>query len=114
MEVDCDKGAVAVERLRAERKRGVRCLRGAANVLAARRERLASIVSGIWDGFWEVSQEKVYKSLNFPPANDTTQDLIPSTSLGQPKTISAVRDGHGFHFIAYSTLYGPFNNPPAM
>lgn len=47
VEVDCDKGAVAVERARAGRERGVSCLRGAASVLAARRERLASIVSGI-------------------------------------------------------------------
>lgn len=46
VEVDCDKGAVAVERARAGRER-VSCLRGLASVLAARRERLASIVSDI-------------------------------------------------------------------
>lgn len=45
--VDCDKGAVVVERARAGRERGVNCLRGVASVLAARRERLASIVSDI-------------------------------------------------------------------
>lgn len=45
--VDCDKGAVAVERARAGRERGVSCLRGVASVLTVRRERLASIVNDI-------------------------------------------------------------------
>lgn len=64
--MDCDKGAVAVERVRAGRGRGVRRLRGAESVLTARRERLASIVNGIRDDFGKCQRESVQGVRIFP------------------------------------------------